>query len=316
MKKQKLVIGIILSLIILSISFIQFNGFVYAEEKRSFEVTLRKADTSVSTLEPGDEFEIIARLDKLTNIKEGLIVLLGQLEFDGNVLEKLTISTESGWNLEDEKGNIAFNEKNLKFIIDRSANMTEGQDIFKIKFKVKDNITENKTISIKVKGISASGGTGLIYAKDAETTVNIKPAEKEEITSKKYNVDNSKKVISKITPDSTIKDFKANTVTEGELVFVDAEGKVISDENAKLGTGMKVKVGKTLEYTLAVTGDVDGNAKLETNDIAKIKLHLLERTILTDEAQMQAAHVDEDDAITVNDIARLKLVLLNLFTIM
>ena len=77
---------------------------------------------------------------------------------------------------------------------------------------------------------------------------------------------------------------------------------------------MKVKVGKTLDYTIIVTGDIDGDAQITVNDLAKIKLHLIKKELL-EGIDLKAANVDKDTEITVNDVAQLKLVLIGLFEI-
>ena len=77
---------------------------------------------------------------------------------------------------------------------------------------------------------------------------------------------------------------------------------------------MKVKVGKTLEYTIIVTGDTDGDAQITVNDLADLKLHLIEQELLTG-ISLKAANIDGDNQITVNDVAQIKLVLIGLFEI-
>ena len=77
---------------------------------------------------------------------------------------------------------------------------------------------------------------------------------------------------------------------------------------------MKVKVGKTLEYTIIVTGDIDGDAQITVNDLAQIKLHLIEQELLTG-IKLKAANIDGDTQITINDVAQIKLVLIGLFEI-
>lgn len=64
-----------------------------------------------------------------------------------------------------------------------------------------------------------------------------------------------------------------------------------------------------LEYTLIVQGDIDG--EITVNDLAKMKLHLLEINLLEGEA-LKAANMDKDEEITINDLARLKLILIGL----
>ena len=77
---------------------------------------------------------------------------------------------------------------------------------------------------------------------------------------------------------------------------------------------MKIKVGKTLEYTLIVTGDIDGDGVVAVNDLAKVKLHIIEKESLTG-IYLKAGDVDNDKGISVNDCAQIKLVMINLFEI-
>ena len=76
-----------------------------------------------------------------------------------------------------------------------------------------------------------------------------------------------------------------------------------------------IKVGKTLQFTASVIGDVDGDTQITVNDLAKVKLHVIADTLLTD-AYLKAADVDgqleNGEAVGINDIAKIKLVLINL----
>jgi len=97
------------------------------------------------------------------------------------------------------------------------------------------------------------------------------------------------------------------------MVFTDKEGNTLNDESV-LWTGMTVKVGETLEYTIIVTGDIDGDAKITVNDLAKLKLHLIKKEFL-EGISLKAANIDKDNQITINDVAQVKLVLIGLFEI-
>lgn len=282
---------------------------------RGFDVTLRYSDETITELEPGDTFEVIARIGNFSNIENGLLSIKGQLEYDTNVLEKISISGENGWNL----GEDGFNEENSEFLMLRNSLVTNDTDVLRIGFKVKDDISQNVDSLVKIKDASAAGGIATIYTPDSSLAVNVRPILADEITSLKYDVDNDKNIISKIAPVTSISQFKTNVTTRNELVFMDKDGNVITDETVKLATGMKLKVGETLNYTLVVIGDIDGDSEITVNDLAKLKLHLIKHTLLTDELQLMAADVDTDtdpgSGLTVNDVARMKLVLLKLFTI-
>ena len=182
--------------------------------------------------------------------------------------------------------------------------------MFTVKFKAKDTITQNTKTIVKIKEVAASGGYGAILANDSELEIGIQIPEIENITSEKYDINEEEKSISKIAPETTVAQFKQNVTTKQEMVFTDKEGNTLNDERV-LGTGMKVKVGETLEYTIVVTGDIDGDAKITVNDLAKIKLHIIEKELLSG-ISLKAADVDEDEKITVNDVARIKLILISL----
>jgi len=57
-------------------------------------------------------------------------------------------------------------------------------------------------------------------------------------------------------------------------------------------------------------GDVDKDGEITINDLAKIKLHLIKKVILTDADDLKAADIDKDGKITINDLAKIKLMLI------
>ena len=58
-----------------------------------------------------------------------------------------------------------------------------------------------------------------------------------------------------------------------------------------------------------VKGDIDGDGRLTVNDIALLKLHLIDIELLEGE-QLEAADIDGDGRISINDMAQMKLKLL------
>ncbi len=289
-----------------NICVVTVRGFVTSITSENETIDLQK-------IEPGQEFELNFNIDTFKNIGQGLVSLTGQLEYDTNILEKISITGQNGW--ESDKN--SFNKENFKFVIDNEDYVTEAGAIFKVKFKVKDTITENTSTTVKIKGITASGGYGVIISNDSEIEIGVQIKEeieeKEEIKSEKYDINEQEKDISRIVPETTVAQFKKNVTTKQTLVFIDKEGNTLSDDSV-LGTGMKVKVGKTLEYTIVVTGDIDGDAQITVNDLADLKLHLIEQELLTG-ISLKAANIDGDNQITVNDVAQIKLVLIGLFEI-
>lgn len=273
------------------------------------KVTIDKTDANVdlTTLKAEDEFEVTVSLHNIASTGRGLISLGGQLEYDTNLLERISVTGQNGWKLD----NNSFNVTNFKFITDNNNLITEDGAMFKIRFMVKDTIDKTTDSMIKLKGISASGGDGKIVADDAQIAIRmIVPVG---ITSDKYKVE--EQTISRIAPNTTVATFKQNiNYNNQELVFTDKNGNVLS-EDSLLGTGAIVKInGSDLQYTLIVIGDIDGDAEISVNDLGMIKLHFIDYQILEGNSA-KAADVDGDGEITINDIAQIKLVLINLMEI-
>ena len=74
---------------------------------------------------------------------------------------------------------------------------------------------------------------------------------------------------------------------------------------------MTVDVGETYHLTLVVTGDIDQNGEITITDLAQLKLHYIEKELLSG-ASLKAADINSDGKITITDLAQLKLVLVDL----
>lgn len=316
MKLKKVMLAILLSILFIAqFSFIHFNDGVYAQETKSVtttrsckvSVTPVNGTTNLQNLEPGDIFEVNVNLGEFNNVGKGIISLLGQLEYNTNVLERISITGQNDWKVSDR----FFNEEDFSFIIDRETYLTTEGSMFTIKFKVKDNLEQSQQSSIKVKNIEASGGYGLITAEDANLDIAIQVAER--ITSDKYVVNNIDKDISRIVTGTTVGQFKENVAANKEIVILDKEENVLGNDQV-IGTGMKIKVGQTLEYTAVVIGDTDGDGKITVNDLVEAKLHLIKLETLTG-IKFKAANIDNDKMITVNDASQMQLVIVKLMTI-
>ena len=238
----------------------------------------------------------------MDTIENGLVILSGQLEYDKNILEKISLEGQNGWD-------ISLNEDNLKFIADNKEHnyVTEAGDFLKMKFRVKDTVTDPVKTLIAVKNIMASNADIEIATDDAQIEIEIKQRP-DGITSEKYVIEED--AISRIAPNTTVSIFKNNVQTYQEMVFTDKDGNVLTDDSI-IGTGMKLQVGKTLQFTLIVTGDIDGNGEITITDLSQLKLHQIEKTLLTG-AKLKAADIDGNGEITITDLAQLKLVLIGI----
>lgn len=317
MKLKKLITEVLLIVLLVSqFSLILFANSVYAKEEviaegenntPSFTTALT---TTATTIMPGDTFEVSFSTGNFQNIEDGLIALMGQLEYNTDILElvkeeeKIAITGKNNWKLD------SINNTSLKFIAENGTLVKTPGEMFVIKFKVKETVKEVTTASIKIKGISASGGTGKIVAEDAQLTINIQ-LPPEGITSEKYRIETD--YISRIAPNTTVSEFKKNVETAQEMVFTNKAGEVLGEDDI-ITTETKLKVGTTLQFTLIVIGDVDKDGDVDTNDLAKIKLHLIDYEELTG-VSLRAADIDDDTEISINDIAQIKLVIIGLMEI-
>lgn len=126
--------------------------------------------------------------------------------------------------------------------------------------------------------------------------------------SNKYKIE--QQYISKISHKTTVSEFKKNIETNQELIFIDKYGKQLKEDDL-IGTGTKLKAGDSLDYTLIVTGDIDGDAIITVNDLARLRLNCIEIKKL-EGIEIKAADADYDGEITINDIAIVKLILIGL----
>ncbi len=282
---------------------------VTPEVSEGFEVTIvnRNADQQ---LHPGDEFTVNVGIDNVNNIENGLVSIAGKLSYDENVLERVSINQLNGWDITG-----GFNTSNFKFVVDTDRYVTQGENIFLIRFKVKEDIELTETLNtvFSITNIEGSNGIKDFSANDARLEIAIeKPKEPDRISSEKYEIGES--LITNILPNTTVEMFKANVDTNTDLVFTDKDGNTLA-EDSLVGTGTILKVGTTFEFTLVVRGDIDGNGKIGPTDLAKLKLHYIEKTPLTEEIELKAADVDGNGSITLTDLSQMKLIIVDLLVL-
>ena len=137
---------------------------------------------------------------------------------------------------------------------------------------------------------------------DEEPTPDPDP-EPGSLTSQVYAIDNEEKIIKNIEPETSIDTFKNNINSTSEYEIKGKDGNNLS-EDSKIGTGCTI-VTNLGTYTLVVKGDLNGNAKLDLNDLAqaqKINLELLE----AEKVKVLAADLNQNGKIDLNDLAKLQ----------
>jgi SpoIID/LytB domain protein len=109
--------------------------------------------------------------------------------------------------------------------------------------------------------------------------------------------------ISGVAPGTTQKKLLAELSSEGTLSVVNAKGVQLDGE---VVTGAFVRVtygGGTAFFDLPIViyGDLDGNGKVDTDDVKALQSHLAHATLLTG-ARLRAADVDRDGEVNDTDI--------------
>jgi len=273
------------------------------------------ATANVEKIQKGKEFEVDVKITDVDKIDEGLVAFAGTLEYDKNVLELIPengadLVAYDDWKISSHEGTA------LKFVGDITGKNPIKADtsIFKVKFKVKDGETmAAENTQIKIKDFTTSGGQGTILADDATVSIDIEEIPVEE----KFEVKDTYQVIEKyivnIDSNTKISDFKSHIDTNiTTIVFTDADGKVLTD-NDIVKTGTKVKAGENIEYTLIVIGDIDRDGDMDINDLAKLKLHLIDQVIITDEIDLKAADATLNKVVDIDDLARMKLTIIGYY---
>lgn len=131
-----------------------------------------------------------------------------------------------------------------------------------------------------------------------------------EVTSTVYNIDTV--FISDVLPGTTIKTFLNNITTDANAIkkILDKQGNDITDNTAKIGTGMQLEVkqnGKEVKYTLVVIGDLNGDGEMGDVDVLRLARYRAGLDNSLSGAYLQAANIYKDDNFA-DDIDLLKMV--------
>ena len=275
-----------------------------------------KVSSTTTELKDEQELTITFSLDRYNEIEEGINAYKATLVYDKNIFEEVLEKDFKSQNYWEE---LKYNKETGEFVAIKKAGSISPEDIVKIDLKAKRELKAGKT-EIKITDVVSSEGKADIQINEAKVEVDIieeqeekpdVPEKPDKITSEKYKIE--KDYILRILPETTIKQFKENVITDNEIVFMDENGRTMKD-NEIISTGVKIKVGKTLQYTLIVIGDIDKDTTITINDLAKLKLHLIESELLTG-IELKAAYIDNDDEVTINDLAQLKLILIGLLNL-
>ena len=275
-------------------------------------------------LKGGQEVTITLKFDEYKEIKEGINAYKAILEYSDEIFEEVG---QEKFICQNDWENLKYNKQTKEFVAIKKAGTNTPEDVVTITLKVKEG-AKATTTDIKIKDIVTSEGEKDIPIEETKITINIieeqiekpdpdKPnpdkPKQEKITSEKYQI--TEKEIAKILAETTVAEFKQNVklenvTTEPQMVFSDNNGNTLQ-ENDIITTGTKVKIGNTLQYSLIVRGDINGDGKVDIIDLAELKLHLISKKLLKG-IKLKAADIDVNNEIEANDLAQMKLVMIDL----
>lgn len=297
-KIKKIMIVLVLTIIlVLMVISVQANSNIKSE------ITANKKE-----LKAGDKILITLMMDNPK--EEKFNCYKATLEYDKNIFEEINQSDFENKNSWEE---LKYNKNTGEFIAINKTQNQKDKEVVQFTLKVKEEVTEGKT-NITIKDIVASEGKKDTEIEQTNIEIDIikdqieEPEKPDIITSSKYNIGKDY-YITKVLPNTTVNEFKQNVTTEKEMNFIDRNGKVLNEKDI-ISTGTKLKLDTNIEYTIIVIGDIDGNGKISTTDLAQLKLHCIEKQTLTGNA-LKAADINFDGNITTTDLAQIKLIMLD-----
>lgn len=263
-----------------------------------FIVGVKPAQTTVS---PGSTVDVTISVNNMNIGGDGMKVFSGILNYDTNIFEEITAKDITGLN----SWEVSYNAKTKKILLDRKDFITEDAEICKITFKVKDGV-ETENTQIKITNPSTSNNRIDIDGTEGQATISLK-----KLSSGKYEITDDNE-IKNVLPNTTVDDLKDNLTGGENTIIKDKDGNTISSGN--IGTGSTVTTPSGDVYTVIVKGDLNGDGKVTLTDLAQLKLHMVETTLLQ-EPYKSSADIDGDGKVTLTDLGKLKRVLAELETL-
>ena len=251
--------------------------------KKTYRVTLKNIDN----IPPTDDAPTVVKGSSNNKIK----VTCNQKDNESGIAEKTVRVYKGDTQIKDWStisGEIELPSENEEFTIETKAIDKVG----------------NETIS-KATKYKASG-----TEPDPVPTTSEEPTPDPttpEITSEKYNIRHQEKIITRVSPETTLQDFINNITVKGAYTIIDESNNGVTEGNMK--TGYKVKTSNAT-YTISVIGDIAPNGKIDVVDLAKIRAHLVGESgkILTG-ANLFSADIDGDGDIDIVDLAKIRAII-------
>lgn len=161
---------------------------------------------------------------------------------------------------------------------------------------------------LMVLSIGELSDSSLFLAAKSPTAGDIVDPVPTTITSSVYNVNQTNGYISKITTGTTANTLWSGFAEKDYAVIYDKNGNIVSGSTV-IGTGMTVAImdeGTTVKkYTVVVTGDTNGDGKINITDMIAVKASTLKKSNLSG-AYEKAGDVNGDGKINITDFIKTK----------
>ena len=269
------------------------NGFytVYAKDDAGnatievFEVTTITEDPEIDDTTP----PTIQTINESINENESIKVTINVTDTQSQIL---TIKIANG-------------EQNVDYFENQGTTLKLTTDDKSAKATV--GITENGTYTIYTEDEQGNKTIKVITITEIETPEPT-PDPDDTITSSVYVI--TQTMIDKISPNTNVNTFKNNISTEVGYTIVNAKGEELQNTQ-EIGTGDKLITETNKEYTLIVTGDLNGDGNVTLIDMSLLRKHYLEIESLQDE-YLKAADMDNNNIISLRDIANMRKTILKI----
>ena len=197
---------------------------------------------------------------------------------------------------------------------DGTTTLVNGTD-YTVSYKNNVN-AGTATVTISFKGNYSGTKTVTFSIVEKSPTKPSEPSAPTKITSSSLSVNETLGCISKISIGTTVNSFRSS-LNEMNYVSVYKDNQAVSNSSV-LGTGMNACLmnGNTIvkKYSIVVTGDVNGDGKMNITDMIAIKANILKKSSLSG-TYAKAGDVNGDGKINVTDFIKIKATLLKKDTI-
>ena len=318
------------------ITYVNTTGKV--DRVKYYITTLNEGEITNRTAFDNEGNNVELTDDELEELKELEKIRSNPLEF---YLEK---NEEYEFRLLDTSSNIAY--KNIKVdYIDNDTKILVSDITYNItNITNKDVVATINTYVIDENGKNSStkilnnnGNNTYTFTENGEFTFEYMDSEEDEKNPSKEVKSHTAKVnwIDKVVPTAEIKystkenaeKVVATLINESEEITITNNGtsrEYIFTENGEFTFEFQDKAGNKGTVTAKVDwiekeeseperikGDTDGDGEITINDLAQVKLHLVELKLLEGIDKI-AADIDNDGEVTVNDLTQMKLIILGI----